>query len=290
VPGWTCGEATYKSGGSYPACNCDCGAYDPDCDDPFSHVKGCGKGQTCSKEGKCEGQIAVVPSSWVCGSAYYAIGGPKPVCNCGCGAPDPDCDLPYPTYDLTKCKKGQTCGEDGTCQGPELAVPPTWTCNPSKFAEGKTNGTCDCDCGAYDPDCNDIHLKLTGCGYKQTCDASGKCVGEIAPAPAGWTCPGNTYSDGKLCHCEVCGIRDPDCDMGFPDDCGPDAFCGSIKNECIPKAQLSARAASGAAPAAFPGASAGRGPRRGGPRRGRGWRRGGWRGKAGRRRRRWAPP
>jgi hypothetical protein len=157
-----------------------------------------------------------------------------PVCNCGCGAPDPDCDLAHPTQDLTRCKKGQTCGKDGTCQGPELSVPAEWTCTASKFAEGKTNGTCDCGCGAIDPDCADVNLPVTGCGYKQTCDATGHCAGAIAPAPDGWTCAGTGYSDGKTCNCD-CGVRDPDCELGLPDDCGPDAFCGSITNDCIPK-------------------------------------------------------
>lgn len=235
VPGWTCSSSLYHSGGDIPACNCNCGVYDPDCDDPFSFVKGCGKGQTCGKDGTCQGSVLSPPSSWVCGSAYYAIGGPKPVCDCGCGAPDPDCDLPYPTYNLTKCKKGQTCGKDGTCQGPELAVPAAWTCKPSKFAEGKTNGTCDCDCGAYDPDCNDVYLPIAGCGYKQTCNKEGKCEGKIAPAPAGWKCDSSAYSDGKLCNC-ACGIVDPDCKLDVPDTCAPDGFCGSITNECIPKA------------------------------------------------------
>jgi hypothetical protein len=232
-PGWTCAPSVYATGGKWPACNCDCGVYDPDCDDPDSYLNGCGKGQTCGADGTCQGKELSTPKEWVCGSAYYAIGGKSPVCDCACGAPDPDCDLPHPTYNLTKCGKGQTCGADGTCQGPVLSVPAGWTCVASKFAEGKTNGTCDCDCGAPDPDCADLNLKISGCGYTQTCDASGKCAGEIAPAPPGWNCGDAKYSDGKVCNCD-CGVIDPDCDLDdLPDDCGPTAFCGSIKNECI---------------------------------------------------------
>jgi hypothetical protein len=237
APGWDCADSLYNTGGDKPACNCDCGAYDPDCDNPTSFMKGCDKGQTCGSDGTCQGPVLSTPSSWVCGSAYYAIGGPVPVCDCGCGAPDPDCDLYQPTYNLSKCGKGQTCGSDGKCQGPILEVPAAWTCKPSKFAEGSTSGTCDCDCGAPDPDCNDKNLDILGCGYKQTCGSDGKCQGAIAPAPAGWTCGDSTYSDGKLCHCENCGLRDPDCEQDdLPDDCGPDAFCASLKNECIPSA------------------------------------------------------
>lgn len=230
--GWTCDAPSYNAGGPMPACNCNCGVYDPDCDAIDSYVKGCDKGQTCSAAGKCEGPVLSPPKEWVCGSAYYAIGGQVPVCDCGCGAPDPDCSLYQPTMNLTKCGRGQTCGADGTCQGPILEVPASWTCKASKYAEGKTSGTCDCDCGAYDPDCDDVHLKITGCGYKQTCDKQGQCAGEIAPPPANWTCGATEYSDGKLCNCG-CTPRDPDCDMDYPDDCGPSAFCGSIKNFCI---------------------------------------------------------
>jgi hypothetical protein len=235
APGWTCGESSYKSGGPSPACNCGCGVRDPDCDDPNSYLKGCDTGQTCGQDGTCQGAVLFPPASWVCGSAYYGIGGPVPECNCGCGAPDPDCDLPHPTFDLTRCKTGQTCGKDGTCQGPELMPPASWTCKASKFAEGKTSGTCDCGCGAPDPDCADTHLKITGCGFQQTCDAAGQCAGPIGPAPAGWMCDNAAYSDGKLCNC-ACGVRDPDCDLDLPDTCAPDGFCGSITNDCIPLA------------------------------------------------------
>jgi hypothetical protein len=238
ISGWTCGASLYDElakGVKYPQCNCDCGLYDPDCESPFSYVKGCDKGQTCNKLGVCEGEVAVTPPSWICGSTYYAIGGKAPVCNCGCGAPDPDCHLPTYSSDLTKCGRGQTCAGDGTCTGPILEVPATWTCKPSKFAEGKTSGTCDCDCGAPDPDCADPYLPMTGCGFGQTCEA-GVCTGEVKPDPPGWGCAKGTYSDGKICNCECGSVRDPDCDFLYdklPDDCGPGRFCRSNKNECL---------------------------------------------------------
>lgn len=50
---WTCPEALYDS---LDACDCDCGAYDPDCD-TLSFVRGCdpieGNISFCDPEGTC---------------------------------------------------------------------------------------------------------------------------------------------------------------------------------------------------------------------------------------------
>jgi hypothetical protein len=84
---------------------------------------------------------------------------------------------------------GRTCGDDscggscGTCTGTDVCgtngvcgtggVPATWTCLASYYngADG-----CDCECGAYDPDCANPG-QIYNCSADQTrCDAQGHCA------------------------------------------------------------------------------------------------------------------
>jgi hypothetical protein len=63
---------------------------------------------------------------------------------------------------------------------PVLHAPPSavgsrsqWTCNAEYFAD---NSTCDCSCGAPDPDCLFKDRVVAGCGWEQPlCDHWGRC-------------------------------------------------------------------------------------------------------------------
>lgn len=70
------------------------------------------------------------------------------------------------------------CGT-GACTD-EACPSEGWTCNPAWFAAGDS---CDCNCGAYDPDCDDIELAVGGCGENGVCDAYGEC--ELKSSGAG---------------------------------------------------------------------------------------------------------
>ena len=35
---------------------------------------------------------------------------------------------------------------------------------------------CDCECGAYDPDCDNPNLTILGCPFGYTCGGDGRCV------------------------------------------------------------------------------------------------------------------
>ena len=54
----------------------------------------------------------------------------------------------------------------------DIAVPGSWTCDPSYFAA--LDG-CDCECGAWDPDCNDPNASVYGCSSSQSCVQPGVC-------------------------------------------------------------------------------------------------------------------
>lgn len=63
-------------------------------------------------------------------------------------------------------------------------VPNDWTCSPrSDFAAGTG---CNCNCGVYDPDCDNAAAAITGCPNSyDSCSGDGSCV---TLAPANETC------------------------------------------------------------------------------------------------------
>ena len=62
------------------------------------------------------------------------------------------------------------CGSDSCTEPP--CPPVEWFCNTAWFAAGDS---CDCNCGAYDPDCDDPLLAVGGCSDGVACDLDGKC-------------------------------------------------------------------------------------------------------------------
>jgi hypothetical protein len=210
---WTCSSRWYARGDD---CDCDCGARDPDCDDPTLDVYGCASESACTAEGVCEVRI---PDEWTCRDSWYAVGDD---CDCNCGAWDPDCaDETLKTFG---CVDGGSCMEDGRCTtGP----PDGWTCAPRSWGAGDG---CQCGCGAWDPDCDGAGGDaVEGCATGSGCRADGACE---VPIPEGWVCADEVFGDGDRCDCN-CGARDPDCDRvgvlvlncGTGGGCGPDGEC-----------------------------------------------------------------
>ena len=195
-PAWTCNPAYFAAA---DACDCKCGAWDPDCADATTVVAGCGSFEACDKSGKC---VSAIPAGWTClGSQYAALD----ACDCGCGAPDPDCattNLP-----VSGCKTGEACGKTGTCEA----------CKPD--CSGKTCG--DDGCGG-------------SCG---TCDggklcSGGACVDPCQPKPL--ACQTATCGDdGCGGSCGICMVGSS-CVQGQcqwteppkPDSC--QGSCGSL--------------------------------------------------------------
>ena len=191
-PTWTCDPDYYDT---RDGCDCECGAYDPDCDAFQAQVDeddednaadlylfGCdpGFGVTCSTSGTCEYDVRVA-DDWVCNTSWF---GTSDGCDCGCGAVDPDCNDPsQPVYG---CAPNVACNA-GVCED-GFNPPAEWTCDAEFY--GTTDG-CDCGCGATDPDCTLLEdsLLLKFC-YDQdppgliqlgfTC-VSDSCVARPAP-------------------------------------------------------------------------------------------------------------
>ncbi len=161
APGWSCNPLFY---GDMDGCDCTCGAYDPDCDDPMQEILGCQVGQTCDMTGACAG----APAAWACPLSEYA-GGAGNGCDCNCGAHDPDCDLPGEVVQGPGCEVGAVCTAADVC--PPLA----WDC--LEITYGSDDG-CDCGCGVLDPDCMG-DATVGACDY---CDDPSSC--SAAPCPA----------------------------------------------------------------------------------------------------------
>jgi hypothetical protein len=65
--------------------------------------------------------------------------------------------------------------DSGLCGG----VPATWACPAGYY---NTRDGCDCDCGAWDPDCSDSSQYLYGCPYSATaCQNTKVSPGVYAP-------------------------------------------------------------------------------------------------------------
>jgi len=164
---WTCGTERYGDGSQ---CDCDCGSYDPDCDRGELPIVGCEGNQFCNLSGQCLAAIAVnpIPTTWRCNPTAYNSG---ERCDCDCGAVDPDCQFDARAFN---CAAVDTCNALGQCEPPP-EVPDMWTCQPDYYNVGDD---CDCNCGAFDPDCNDPTLTTFGCLLGQTCNAEGQCIGQ----------------------------------------------------------------------------------------------------------------
>jgi hypothetical protein len=173
---WNCDDSWYNAGDD---CDCGCGAPDPDCENPALRTVNCRFGGVCQADGTC---TIGIPDTWTCERRDYAA---ADECHCGCGAWDPDCDNPFrPTVG---CAPRSRCLEGGVCATP---YPESWVCARSSYGSG---GRCDCNCGAFDPDCATSGEAPLNCAPGDVCDAEGACAaGEVvepdpepAPEPTG---------------------------------------------------------------------------------------------------------
>eukprot|EP00727_Mastigamoeba_balamuthi_P006333 m51a1_g232 hypothetical protein (467) ;mRNA; r:115454-117602 len=152
-----CEERRYWA---YDGCQCECGGdTDPDCFDPFATVSVC-RGNYSVPVCQTTPE-AVCNETWHCDESRYNDGH---VCDCECGTMDPDCERGVANE--TTCPNNWKCIQ-GVC-----AVPAEWKCRDSNYND---RIVCDCNCGAYDPDC-DMKLLVSNCPQGQVCGYDAHCT------------------------------------------------------------------------------------------------------------------
>lgn len=174
------------------------------------------------------------PLDWTCWEDGYGDG---ESCDCGCGVQDLDCL----TGELDECDLCSICG-GGTCEQEVdaedtttcLPPPAGWTCQDFSYLDN--SGDCDCGCGVFDPNCEEV--TASWCGY---CPGEGCTGGDCRyldpndnaicrPVPSGWTCHPTYYDDfDDACDCG-CGVPDPDCtntSRSACDICDSDGSCST---------------------------------------------------------------
>lgn len=167
------------------------------------------------------------------------VTGTLTIAQCECGAHDPDCDLPHQyTYGCSLLvPEGDfrpSCSAEDTCTFVEIEIPEDWRCDPDYYAY--LDG-CDCQCGAYDPDCDLSGSIVFNCnqGYDPVCTAESECT-YLTPIPEDWFCPFFYYEDG---HCDCnCGAPDSDCDAAHDEvfgcgRCGDPATMACDTGLCV---------------------------------------------------------
>jgi len=185
--------------------------------------------------------VEEIPANWTCPAGWFN----DTYCDCGCGALDPTCS--DPSAEIYGCAAGEYCGSDaqchsGTCGDGILTpdedcdgtpgcpgncnfVPETWTCPASYWSDSY----CDCECGAYDLDCNDPALPTEGCEAGEVCSNAGVCV---LPVPETWTCDSRYFNANDGCDCN-CGVEDPDCDEPSAEIFGCEGAEICVAGECV---------------------------------------------------------
>jgi hypothetical protein len=195
APGaWQC-EAARRSDG---ACDCGCGALDPDCGERVGchalgcNVIGCERCQSAGGSDECE-----TPAAFECDPDALENG----VCDCGCGNLDVECTTgacSEPGCAALGCE--QCHGEGGA---PQTCEPPAAACAAAVLADE----VCDCGCADRDPACGNAGCAGLGC-EDDACEVCRDVAGRPTPC-GGFTCPPARASDGA-CDCG-CGAPDPDC-------------------------------------------------------------------------------
>ncbi len=194
-----------------------------DCPDEVCGNAYCDPGERATCPEDCPEPVDNTPEGWktsACGIATYDTGDG---CHCECGAVDPDCAKEGQR--VLRCRYANSTCEEGLCKDPETpaGVPPEWTrCGANRYNDGST---CDCDCGAPDPDCDGTKPTF-GCSSGQVCSTAGICT--QPSSPSNWSCVG-AFGGNDGCDCD-CGAPDPDC-YGNGNNTAPNG-CYYLSLEC----------------------------------------------------------
>jgi hypothetical protein len=211
---WTCPTAAW---GGNNACDCGCGATDPDCQSELNCTSPKCNDAACTICHDNSGRT--VPCSdglrdWQCDPQRYGSGDG---CDCGCGVADPDCATDKGCSEFG-CRESACKRCTDTSLAPDQLVgcgnTTDWKCDLSHYGTGDG---CDCGCGVADPDCGSAKgCTTSGCNNNDKCEYCHQGNGT------------DNAADYQICNGWTCGTADddawknPECDCG----CGkPDPYC-----------------------------------------------------------------
>jgi hypothetical protein len=211
-----------------------CDGLDNDCDEVIDDGAACPNGQVC-ENGQCVGV----------GSGPGCVASELPgclICACGpcvCEMDSYCCETAWDDICVGECVDdcgGCGCKPDAVLDDGGQCVPIDWGCDSAYYA---ANDGCDCDCGTYDPDCDDPGAEILNCDVGQTCGPNSECVGGCEPECEGKVCGDDgcgsncgTCAPGVICVDGQCPCT-PDC---AGKECGDDG-CGGTCAECDTGAQ-----------------------------------------------------
>lgn len=234
---WRCSPDLYGEG---EGCDCDCGAWDPDCSacDPFADpscdptvvapTRRCATGEVCSLDASCVASCETTPCR--SGACAYWIDGQR-ICVQGAEW-------------LDAAVVGEDCRQTGRLHYCDVL-------------DGVARGVCAwwdsrLDGPAAPLRCWAACERDAECGVDETCvglftapeaDGPGYCQPR---QPPDWTCAPSAFDDGVTCDC-ACGTWDPDCGdpYGAPmtsPRCGAGEVCvlsdenhPATPGECVPR-------------------------------------------------------
>jgi hypothetical protein len=179
--GWTCGEESDPAW-TGTECDCGCGKPDPacrsldraDCRGAGCHTATC---QYCN-EGNATSRELCDDPHWsnigYCNLSAYGLDG---ICDCGCGDIDLDCAAGDGCAAASCMAEGcQVCHNAAG----QLIKCDDWACDESAYGDGET---CNCGCGAQDPDCSNLGCKEPGCWRPGACDVCHDPYGRPTECP-----------------------------------------------------------------------------------------------------------
>mgnify|MGYP006995564045 CR=1 FL=1 len=165
---------------------------------------GCWCDAGCKKRGDCCGDINLCICTPDCTGKTCGSDGCGGTCGGCTDKAKPYCDAGSCTAVCKPQCTDKACGDDGcggqcgtcpagdTCNGFAKCVPPAWTCSPHLFNSGGLTATCDCSCGAVDPDC-------AGLGPVVGCPAGTLCAAGKAYCAASWCAKQSTCAKPAWC-------------------------------------------------------------------------------------------
>ena len=142
--------------------SCDSGA---GCDFAPLTQGACDDGSACTTNDACDASSDCTGDAVDCDDL-------NPCTTDGC---DPAEGCGYTDVDgCTYCDGGVACPAGDLCEANQCVpdVPDDWTCEDAYF---KAGDDCDCECGAYDPDCDDAAAAILGCAPYSVCTAAATC-------------------------------------------------------------------------------------------------------------------